>query len=110
MIYASSTSVQDAGTANQFASPSQIANTVAPQDTFVFAPHFGHINIANFSPATDTIQFSKSVFANMDALIAAAHDDGSGNAVLADAAHDTITIQHITTAQLLSHQSDFHFI
>jgi hypothetical protein len=45
----------------------------------------------------------------MDALIAAAHDDGSGNAVLADAAHDTITIQHITTAQLLSHQSDFHF-
>jgi len=110
VIYASSTPAQDAGTTNQFASTSQTANTAAPQDTFVFAPHFGQINIANFAPATDTIQFSKSVFANMDALIAAAHDDGSGNAVLTDAAHDTITIQHITTAQLLSHQSDFHFI
>jgi hypothetical protein len=75
----------------------------------VLAPHFGHINIANFSPAMD-IQFSKSVFANMNALIAAARDDGSGNADLADVAHDTITILQIATTQLPSHQSDFHFV
>jgi len=34
----------------------------------------------------------------------------AGNAVITDAAHDTITIQHVTTAQLLTHQGDFHFV
>jgi hypothetical protein len=40
--------------------------------------------------------------------MAAAHDDPSGNAVIADAAHDAITIQHVNAAQLLAHQNDFH--
>ncbi len=46
----------------------------------------------------------------MTALLAATRDDGHGNAIITDAAHDTITIQHVTTAQLLAHQSDFHFV
>jgi serralysin len=46
----------------------------------------------------------------MTALVAATHDDPHGNAVITDAAHDTITIQHVTTVQLLTHQSDFHFV
>ena len=46
----------------------------------------------------------------MTALLAATHDDPHGNAVITDAAQDTITIQHVTTAQLLAHQADFHFI
>ena len=44
------------------------------------------------------------------ALMAATHEDSSGNAVITDAAHDTITIQHVTAAQLLAHLNDFHFI
>ena len=36
--------------------------------------------------------------------------DPSGNAVITDAAQDTITLQHITTAQLLTHQSDLHVV
>jgi serralysin len=76
----------------------------------VFAPHFGQVSLANFAPATDTLQFGKSLFADITALLAATHDDASGNAVITDAAHDTITLQHVTTAQLLAHQNDFHFV
>jgi serralysin len=85
-------------------------SVAAGQDTFVFAPNFGQVNIANFKPATDTIQISHSVFANVSSLLAATHDDAHGNAIISDAAHDTITIQNVTTAQLLAHQSDFHFV
>jgi VCBS repeat-containing protein len=79
-------------------------------DVFVFAPNFGQITIANFVPATDTIEISKTMFANVQALLAATHDNSSGNAVITDAAQDTITFKGVTTAQLLAHQSDFHFI
>ena len=74
----------------------------------MFAPNFGHVSLANFATATDTLQFSKSVFTDISALLAATHDDASGNAVITDAAHDTITLQHVTAAQLLAHQNDFH--
>jgi serralysin len=46
----------------------------------------------------------------MNALLAATHDDGHSNAVITDAAHDTITIQHSSQAQLLAHHSDFYFV
>jgi hypothetical protein len=44
------------------------------------------------------------------APLAATHDDSHGNAVITDAAHDTITIQNVTTAQLQAHQGDFHLV
>jgi hypothetical protein len=97
-------------TAPSSSAPQAAWTTVGGHDTFVFAPNFGQITLAGFQPATDTLNFSQSVFANLNALVAAIHDDGAGNAVIADAAHDTITIQHVTTAQLLAHQSDFHFL
>ena len=81
----------------------------AGHDSFV-GPHFGQVTIADFNPTTDAIHFSNAVFANLDAVLAATHDDGHGNAVIVDAAHDTITIQHVITAQLLAHQGDFHFV
>ena len=84
--------------------------STAAQDTFVFAPNFGQVTIANFAPETDTIQISKTVFANINALFAAMHDDSHGNAVITDAAHDAITIQNVTTAQLQAHQGDFHLV
>jgi Tryptophan-rich Synechocystis species C-terminal domain len=110
MVYAAPTSHQPAATSNQIAGASPAVASIGVHDTFVFAPNFGQVTIANFAPATDTIQFSKSVFANVNALLAATHDDPSGNAVITDAAHDTITIGHVTTAQLLAHQNDFHIV
>jgi hypothetical protein len=84
--------------------------STAGQDTFIFAPNFGQATIAHFAPETDTMQINKAVFANIDALLAATHDDSHGNAVITDAAHDTITIQNLTTAQLQAHQGDFHIV
>jgi VCBS repeat-containing protein len=86
------------------------AATIAGHDVFVFAPNFGQVSIANFAPATDRIDFSKAVLANLQSVLAATHDDTSGNAVITDAAHDTITLKQVATAELLAHQSDFHFI
>ncbi|WP_240535701.1 S8 family serine peptidase [Bradyrhizobium sp. STM 3809] len=79
-------------------------------DTFVFAAHFGQVNITDFNLGTDKIVFSQSLFADQAALQAAIHDDAAGNAVIADAAADTITIQHVSTAELLSHLSSFHLV
>jgi 20S proteasome alpha/beta subunit len=78
-------------------------------DSFVFAPNFGHVTIANDAPLTG-IDFSHAVFANINSLLAGAHDDGHGNVIITDAAHDTLTIQNMTSQQLHSHQSDFHII
>jgi hypothetical protein len=40
----------------------------------------------------------------------AAFADGHGNVVIIADAHDSITLQHVTVAQLQAHQSDFHII
>ena len=80
------------------------------QDTFVFTPNFGQAIINHFTPGADTIQINAAVFANIDALLAATHDDQHGNAVITDVTHDTITIQNVTAAQLYAHQADFHFV
>jgi serralysin len=78
-------------------------------DTFVFAANFGNVTLANFDPGTDVIEIDHTVFADFEALLAAAHDDGSGNAVIAADSHDTITLKNVTVAQLVQHQGDFHF-
>jgi hypothetical protein len=82
----------------------------ANQDSFVFAPNLGEVTIANFDPAKDTIQINPSIFADTTALLAATHDDGHGSVVITDAAHDMMTIQHLTVAELLAHQNDFQFV
>jgi protocatechuate 3,4-dioxygenase beta subunit len=82
----------------------------AGHEAFVFAPNFGQLNIANFALETDTIQFSKATFPDVTAALAATHNDGHGNAVITDAANDTLTIEHVTAAQLYAHQHDFHII
>jgi hypothetical protein len=95
------------------AAPNQIVATnvlASGHETFVFGPNFGQISLAHFVPETDTIQINRAVFASIDALLAATHDDSSGNAVITDAVQDTITLQNVTTAQLHEHQSDFHLV
>jgi serralysin len=82
----------------------------AGQDHFVFAANFGQVTLSNFKPGTDTLQIDHTMFAGMNALLAAIHDDSHGNAVITDAAHDSITIAHVTAAQLLAHQGGFHLV
>jgi hypothetical protein len=56
------------------------------------------------------IEIDHTVFADFQALSAATHDDGNGNAVIAANPNDTITVKNVTVAQLVQHQSDFHFM
>ncbi|GLH77366.1 hypothetical protein SSBR45G_22740 [Bradyrhizobium sp. SSBR45G] len=84
--------------------------SLAGHDSFVFAEHFGRVSIADFTPGSDTIVVSHDVFASQSALLASLHDDAAGNAVMTDAAQDTITLQHVTTADLLAHLSSFHIV
>ena len=58
---------------------------------------------------TDVIAIDHSVVADFQALLAAAHDDGHGNAVIAPDANHSITVNNVTVAQLVQHQGDFHF-
>ena len=115
IVYAQTGSSQPSVPGSGSAAPIEISGgnnstSAAGQDNFVFAPNFGQVTLAHFTPATDTIQINSTVFANVAAVLAATHDDGHGNAVITDAAHDTITIQNVTTAQLLAHQGDFHIV
>jgi fibronectin-binding autotransporter adhesin len=89
--------------------PNQILTGNAASDTFAF--NFigvGHTTVTDFHPATDTLQFSNQLFADLQAALNATHDDGHGNTVVALDAHDTITLNGILKAQL--HASDFHFV
>jgi hypothetical protein len=85
------------------------ASPAATGDTFVFAANFGNVTLTNFDPGTDVIEIDHTVFADFQALLAAAQDDGNGNSVIAADPHDTITIKNVTVAQLIQHQGDFHF-
>jgi hypothetical protein len=89
--------------------PNQILTGNAASDTFAFNfTGVGHATVTDFHPATDTLQFSSQLFANLQAALNATHDDGHGNTVLALDAHDTITLNGILKAQLQA--SDFHFV
>jgi hypothetical protein len=76
-------------------------------DTFVFAPGFGHETIESFASGIDAIQVDHSIFANVQALLAGTHDDGGGNAVITADANDTIIVKNVTTAALALHQDHF---
>jgi beta-glucanase (GH16 family) len=106
---ASASNGTQAGTITQTASASPPATGPNGSDTFVFAANFGHETIANFHPDTDVIQIDHAVFADLQALLAATHDDGNGNAVITANPHDTITLENVTVAQLVQHQGDFYF-
>jgi len=82
----------------------------ADQDTFVFKPNFGQATIENFKPGADSIHIDSAVFADMATLLAMAHDDSHGNVVITDAAHDILTIQNVTSAQIHLYQDAFHFV
>ena len=89
--------------------PNQTLSGSAPSDNFIFNfAGVGQSTVANFHPATDTLQFGNSIFANAQAALSAVHDDGHGNAIVAIDAHDSITLAGVLKSQL--HVSDFHIV
>jgi hypothetical protein len=115
-VAANSPPAADAST-NNGAQPGTITSTASASpaatstngDTFVFAANFGNATVTNFHSATDVIEIDHTVFADFQALLTAARDDGHGNAVITADPHDTITVKNVTVAQLVQHQGDFHF-
>jgi serralysin len=99
---------QISGTTITATAPNQTLTGTGSNDNFVFAVAPGHATITNFQPVNDVIQIDHSAFANVQALLSASQDDGHGNVVITADANDTITLQHVTLAQLLAHQGDFH--
>ncbi|AEV39454.1 outer membrane adhesin like protein [Pseudovibrio sp. FO-BEG1] len=81
------------------------------KDTFVFAAgETGHDTIKDFAGgegASDVIEFEASVFADFDAVLAAAAQDGANTVISID--EDTsITLEGVTLSDL--HQDDFSFV
>jgi hypothetical protein len=89
--------------------PNQTLTGLAASDNFVFNfANIGHGAVANFHPATDTLQFASPIFANAQAVLNATHDDGLGNTVVTLDGHDTVTLSGVVKAQL--HVADFHVV
>jgi hypothetical protein len=66
----------------------------------------GDDTVRNFQPETDTLRLSSSMFATVQAILDATHDDGHGNTVITLDAHDTITLAGVLKANLSA--LDFH--
>jgi Ca2+-binding RTX toxin-like protein len=78
-------------------------------DNFVFNANFGKNAVSNFNVSSDSLTFAHGVFSSVQQVLADTHDV-NGNAVITLDAHDTITLDGIKTAQLISHQSDIHLL
>ena len=87
----------------------------ASADTFVFGPQPqqqqqgqqspSHDVITDFNVHQDFLDFDHSIFADVAAVLASAHDDVHGNAVITDTAGNSVTLDHVTTDQLVHNQS-----
>jgi hypothetical protein len=78
-------------------------------DTFVFAPNFGHSTIEGFSATGsgyDTVQFSKSDFNSFASVLAHATQTGQDVVITLDP-HDVLTLKNTKLSSLQS--QDFHF-
>ncbi|KOF18491.1 hypothetical protein AC244_14110 [Ensifer adhaerens] len=79
-------------------------------DTFVFKPGFGKDTITDFTAGAasdDVIEFGNTVFANFEAVLAAASQVGVDTLITHDA-NNTITLKNIAMANL--HADDFRFV
>jgi hypothetical protein len=89
--------------------PNQTLTGYGSSDTYVFDfKGVGHDTVTDFNPATDALQFASPIFANAQAALNAAQDDGHGNTVVTLDAQDTITLAGVAKAQL--HATDFHIV
>ncbi|MCW2285377.1 hypothetical protein M2323_003316 [Rhodoblastus acidophilus] len=81
-------------------------------DTFVFNPGFGKDVIADFTVSGsehDTIEFSKSVFADWISLVNGISDSAQGAVITVDA-NTAITLSGVTASQLIANPADFKFV
>lgn len=67
---------------------------------------------AEFRDVTkDGVETSNMVFASVSAILASAQAANSGHdTVIADAAHDTLTLKGVPIAQLQADARDFHLV
>jgi Ca2+-binding RTX toxin-like protein len=83
-----------------------VASVTGSQNAFVFQAAIGQNTVTGFV-ATDTMQFSKSDFANWSALLSHTAQSGA-NAVITLDANDTVNLTEVTAAYLTS--SQFRFV
>jgi Ca2+-binding RTX toxin-like protein len=88
-------------------SASEIFTGQGGSDTFVFSGNFGQDTITDFKAATDTIQLDQSAFTNFASVLSHATQVG-GDVMIAQDAHNTLTINDTTLSQLASH--NFHLV
>jgi Ca2+-binding RTX toxin-like protein len=86
----------------------------AGADVFVFGPGFGKDTVTDFTPATDVLQLSRSLFASgmsdtaiFNSIIGNATSSG-GDTLLNIDSQDTIALRSVTLSSL--HQTDFVFV
>ena len=78
-------------------------------DNFVFNfANVGQATVTNFHADADVVEVKASLFANLQAILDATHDDANGNAVVALDSHDSITLTGVAKGQL--HPTDFHLV
>ena len=77
-------------------------------DTFVFRNFSQNVQhndtVTDFNVAQNFLNFDQAHFANVAALLAATHDV-NGQAVITVDAHNTVTLNNVTTGDLTHHQS-----
>jgi VCBS repeat-containing protein len=78
-------------------------------NTFLFRPDFGANTITDFDFHNDAIQLDKSIFSGVADLLSHTTDTANG-AVINDTHGDTITLTHVTLAQLQAHPGDFYLV
>ncbi|MDQ8731417.1 glycerophosphodiester phosphodiesterase family protein [Bradyrhizobium sp. LHD-71] len=80
------------------------------RDVFVFAADFGKDTVGDFKTtgsSADVLEFAIDVFANFDAAIGAAHQEGA-DIVFAVDADTSLTLKNVQLASLQA--DDFHFV
>ena len=82
----------------------------AGNDTFIFAPNFGHDTVGDYTPGSDSIQADHNLWATVADLLAHAADDGHGNVVVTADAQNAITLNNTSVSVILQHQNDFHIV
>jgi hypothetical protein len=85
---------------------------IGNQETVVFNfANVGRETVNSFDASSDSLDFNHSqfrMFANDQAILNAAHDDGRGNTVITIDSNDSITLTGVHKNQLTVH--DFHLV
>ena len=90
--------VAGAGTTVLIGGPGDTPTGGKAADTFVFAANFGQNTITNFNTHNDTIQLAHSGFADFQAVLEGAHQNGA-DTIIAHGA-DQITLTGVQLASL----------